>query len=235
MGVKFSGIYIQGGDRRGVLKMPAPFLLADLKIDAAALNNSYFALRHGHATSNLDGVLCGAEPHGCRYGLTPLGVQEVEDSAGTFIESQAARIREASGLLILSSPLSRALESAEIFAKALRRGGALQVELEVCDSLRERGYGTLEGAAVSAWAKLHHADLQDAYRAPYGAECAAAMFHRLHGLFCRIEQTHAGRVVVLVSHCDPIQVMQNFFESGARGHYSEVGELLNGAVVELGN
>jgi len=103
----------------------------------------YFA-RHGESEANLLGEFSN---RGLKHGLTETGRAQAAQVATKLSGLPIARV--------FSSPLLRAVETAEIIAKALR------VPCEVVDALREYDCGVLEGRtdAVS-WAEYDRV-LQD--------------------------------------------------------------------------
>ena len=214
--------------------MPAVFSLADLRIDPAALKNSYFAVRHEEATSNVEGLLCSSECDDFRHPLTDGGRREICNRAQEFVAAYGAELREKGRIAVYCSPLTRAVESAALFAAVLRESLGIDVSIEIHEGLRERGYGALDRGPVSGWQELRRADQLDLFSAPFGAESAGAMFGRVHAVFVEVERQLTDYAVILVSHCDPIQVMQSLFAPDLPRHYSDVGELSNGSFLKLG-
>lgn len=142
-------------------------------------------VRHGETAANREGVLLGrADPP-----LTEVGRAQAARLADRFA-GRAARV--------LSSPLGRARETAELIADAC--GLAVAVD----DRLVEIDYGTwdtvafgdLPADAVSAWR-------EDAEFAPPGGESLHAVSTRVAGL-C-VELLALGEPVVAVSHVSPIK------------------------------
>ena len=97
-----------------------------------------FFVRHGESEANVLGVISN---RGSSHGLTERGRKQVEALASDL---QGAGVRE-----IYTSPLLRAIETAEFLA------GALEVKYVVTDALREFDCGIAEGRSdCAAWA-LH--------------------------------------------------------------------------------
>lgn len=86
-------------------------------------------LRHGASTGNLAGVVQGQSD----YPLADLGRRQMRALAEHWLESSAAFNQ------IISSPLSRARECAEILARTL------SVPLQIDDVWKERNHGAAEG------------------------------------------------------------------------------------------
>jgi len=213
--------------------MPPLLSPADYKIDPQSLCNTYFAVRHGEAHSNLAGVLCSSGSEGAGAALTPKGVTQIRQGAHEFAQRYLTEATQCERVVIFSSPLSRAFESAKLIREILEKKFGVEISLTPHAALRERGYGELESQPVAEWNKLKQADLLDFANAPWRAESVGALHARLHALFLELEQNFKGRMILLVSHCDPIQVMQSILSSETPGHYSEVEQLKNGSWVKL--
>jgi broad specificity phosphatase PhoE len=148
-------------------------------------------VRHGESEHNAAGRLVGRSD-------SPLTQRGAEQAAA------CARLlaceEDLAPLLVVSSPLSRALSTARVVAAAL--GAAVQVD----DRLVELDYGDLEGVSVGAvgagtWATWR----SDSSWRPPGGETLAEVQERVRS-FCedRAAQAAAGTVVA-VSHVSPIK------------------------------
>ena len=207
-----------------VLRPPLPNCL----LDKQQLRNRYFALRHGEAESNCREVLCSSVEND--RGLTPRGRLQIEDGGRRLIGSIGEPSPEV--IHILSSPLPRAVQSAQVLHETLGRKG-MAGRLRCRPELREREYGALEGQAAVYWEKLRLADAHSHDDVPYGAESARRIFDRLNAIIQELEEHSSGQIYVFVSHCDPIQVLQTLFARTLSGHYSDRGWIMNGEMCEL--
>lgn len=144
-------------------------------------------VRHGETAVNRDGVLLGrADPP-----LTDRGRDQAARLAKRFARHSPARV--------LSSPLTRARDTAAVIA------AACDLEVVVDDRLVEIDYGTwdlvpfteLPIDAVAAWRA-------DARFAPPDGESLDAVSSRVAGL-C-VELLAAAEPVVAVSHVSPIKL-----------------------------
>ena len=147
-----------------------------------------------------------------RHGLTPTtGVKlpgrarglHLSDEGRRQAEAAAARIAKIPKLVaIYSSPLERARETAQIIAKA--RQMAVRIER----GLLELDIGKLTGMAIKdAVAKPEWKIIQQhpsGFRFE-GGESFTEMQARITGAIARIVARHPGRIVVAVSHADPIK------------------------------
>lgn len=140
----------------------------------------YIFVRHGQSTANADRTLAGWSD----VSLTPDGMRQAHDTAGQI---------KRSGLLfdkIISSPLSRALDTATIIAQA----NNYPVEnIVIIDELKERSGGSLElGPLRDLFRK------SEQQRIEAGGESARQFHTRVEKANERIRQVTADCTVVLV-------------------------------------
>jgi probable phosphomutase (TIGR03848 family) len=147
-----------------------------------------------------------------RHGLTPTtGVKlpgrarglHLSDEGRRQAEATAARIAKiAKVIAVYSSPLERARETAQIIAKA--RNMAVRIDR----GLLELDIGTWTGVALKdAGSKSEWKAIQQhpsGFRFPAG-ESFTEMQARITGAIARIVARHPGKIVVAVSHADPIK------------------------------
>jgi broad specificity phosphatase PhoE len=149
--------------------------------------------RHGQNHANLTGQFSHRR---LDLDLTARGREQAEGLAAAF----AARLSEAHELPVLfSSPLRRALQTAEIVATRLG------VAVEVLDGLREVNVGDLDGRAdAEAW-RIYDSVLADWRLGHYersfpGGEDWHQLCTRLHSALCRIAAAGAGDTAVVIAH-----------------------------------
>jgi probable phosphomutase (TIGR03848 family) len=149
-----------------------------------------------------------------RHGLTPTtGVKlpgrarglHLSDEGRRQAEAAAARIAKiAKVIAVYSSPLERARETAQIIAKA--RNMVVRIER----GLLELDIGRWTGTALKdAWSKPEWKAVQghpSGFRFPDG-ESFTEMQARITGAIARLCARHPGRIVVAVSHADPIKAV----------------------------
>ena len=163
------------------------------------LANTFRGMRHGQSKANEAGVIVSTieSDRGGDYGLSELGLR------------QASAAADACGLpadtVICSSDFARARQTAEIVRARLGAG-----EVIVTPALRERSFGDLEGTPAAGYAKVWAAD--EAGAAPVGGvEPAAAVLDRVTALVAGLDRRYAGRGILLVSHGDPLQILEAGF------------------------
>jgi broad specificity phosphatase PhoE len=149
-------------------------------------------LRHGQTDWNIDLRLQGTTD----IPLNQVGIEQV---------SRAADLLDRDWDVILSSPLSRAQDSAEIVAREL---GGMPVAIE--PKLLERSFGIGEGMTYGEWQEKF-ADLD---HIP-GAESKAQIEARALDLLNHLATNYAGLKVLTVSHGALIRFVLSEVTNGA--------------------
>jgi len=149
-----------------------------------------------------------------RHGQTPLSIEkrfsgtgdpELTEAGLAQAAAAAERLRHSAATAVVTSPLRRAVQTAELVA------AALGVEVEVEKDLRETDFGDWEGYTFAEVRKRWPAEL-DAWLAstavepPYG-ESFDATTTRVRQARDRVLARHGGQTVVLVSHVTPIKTL----------------------------
>jgi probable phosphoglycerate mutase len=155
------------------------------------------ALRHGATAYTLEKRFSGSGQPG--PGLDDVGREQVRRAASLL----AAR----GGIdVVLSSPLRRARETADIVGAAL--GGAV---VRVEDDLREAAFGEWDGSTfdeVSArWPDELASWLASSSVAPPGGEPLDAVARRIRSLEARLLGRWTGQTVLLVTHVTPVKLL----------------------------
>lgn len=140
-------------------------------------NSTLGLLRHGQTDWNIDLRLQGTTD----IAMNQVGIEQIQ---------AAAKHLTGDWDIVLSSPLGRARQSAEIVAKQI---GVQQVEIEPL--LLERAFGIGEGLTYSEWGEKF-AKLDDIP----GAESRSSVEARARELLSHIEKNYAGAKVLAVSH-----------------------------------
>ena len=153
-------------------------------------------LRHGvtdHTVKKLFSGLGGTDP-----GLTDLGREQARRAA--------ARLAKRGPIdAIISSPLRRTRETAEVVAEEL----GLDVELEA--GFAEAHFGEWEGLAfpdvMERWPDDTRSWLDSPAFSPPGGESLDAVSERVDEARQRLLRDYQGQTVVVVSHVTPIKMM----------------------------
>ncbi|RJQ35956.1 isoleucine--tRNA ligase [Candidatus Parcubacteria bacterium] len=184
--------------------------------------NRYWALRHGQAETQLLGI---ADDDKTTYRLTPRGKKEAE--------AAAKAIKKLKPDLIVSSPVRRAKETAEIVAQAT---GA---KLVFDDRLWEIRIGELEHKPVAEYHRQFRSTIEKFSKQPPGGESLTDLRARLWGLMRELEEKHRAKRILLVSHEYPIWILWSLGmglsdEATAAEHDGRKGKFIEtGGIVEL--
>jgi broad specificity phosphatase PhoE len=150
-------------------------------------------LRHGQTQLSVDKLFSGiGDPV-----LTEVGLAQAALAANRLAGSKATAV--------ISSPLSRARQTAEAVA------GQLGLEVEVEEGFRETDFGDWEGYSFSdirkKWPRELEAWLADSAVAPPFGESFDATTTRVRQARDRVLAKHGGETVVVVSHVSPIKTL----------------------------
>jgi ribonuclease H / adenosylcobalamin/alpha-ribazole phosphatase len=150
-------------------------------------------LRHGQTEMSVAGRFAGRSD----VPLTSVGVQQ----AAAVAERLAGRGID----LVVSSPLSRALDTARAVADAAA------APLAIDDSFAETDFGDWEGltfgAVLDRWPAQLAAWQRDSDTAPPGGESFSAVASRVNRALDQLLADHQGHTIVVVSHVTPIKTL----------------------------
>lgn len=156
-------------------------------------------LRHGQTDWNVDMRLQGISD-------IPLN-----DRGRSQARIAAPKVAIGNWDLILTSPLSRAVETAEIVSSAIP-GATLTAH----DLLLERSFGVAEGLTYEQWREqfgsLHHAE---------GAESIEDLTSRVERLLSHLAEVYPGKRILAVSHGAFIRRVINVVSNGELPHEGE--------------
>ncbi len=171
-------------------------IIGSLK-ELAALNknkpkNTYFAIRHGEAQSNINRVLDSyGDPHNH---LTETGKEQARH-AGHFAKEQGIDI-------IIHSPLLRTEETARIIKEM---SGAESV---VDKRLREFDTGIFSGTSVDEFHVRQRADFMDLdMKLPEG-ESHRDLMNRMMQVLHDCEKEYVGKKILFVTHGSPVWMLE---------------------------
>ncbi|CAL1172695.1 unnamed protein product [Cladocopium goreaui] len=170
------------------------------------LRHRFFALRHGESKANVAKIIISDPKVGTKaYGLTPAGCVGATHAGKMFQKTAAKRV------VMVTSDFSRARETAQLFAKALRKAGHV-CPVRIATELRERRFGQLEAGPDSRYPEVWVKDKVDCGARPFGVEAAEAVQKRTSKLVAQLDRNLPdGADVVLVSHGDALQILQTAF------------------------
>jgi len=124
------------------------------------------------------------------------------------VEAEAVKLKHKHIDVIVSSPLMRARQTAEIFGKALH------LPVVVAEDIQERDYGVFERRSVAEIKQTDPAYYANklTYQIP-GAETYAQEETRLKQWLTSITKLYAGKKVLVVSHITVLRTLQKIFEN----------------------
>ncbi|VGO17250.1 Glucosyl-3-phosphoglycerate phosphatase [Pontiella desulfatans] len=174
------------------------------------LKNRYYAFRHGESLANVEGIIVSDPAVGTlKYGLSETGRRQVRESIGKADEFDDQT-------LVVSSDFKRTAETAEIVREVL---GAAPVVFDT--RLRERFFGGWEGASHENYSQAWKKDAYDPDQVFNGAESTRSVRERMWAVVEALEKAHSNRKIILVSHGDPLMLLNTAFEGmDARRHRS---------------
>ena len=163
-----------------------------------------YLLRHGQTQYNLQGRVQGH----CDSPLTELGASQAH-AAGAWLAAQGVSFER-----IFSSPLGRALATAEVAREELAAAGLPAPAVEPVDGLIERSYGPFEGGPASDVP----AELWDpgVTLVPYGGEGSAALRVRIVATLTELMVSSRAQTVLAVSHGSATLQFKRAWEHAAR-------------------
>ncbi|MBI3924556.1 MAG: histidine phosphatase family protein [Armatimonadetes bacterium] len=187
----------------------------------SGLVNRYFGLRHGRSEANQDGLVASSPALGLsRFGLTEEGRRQVR-------EAVAASELDGS-VLIYCSDFLRARETAEIAREVLAaRPPATSPEL------RERFFGIHDGGSHSIYENVWARDRRNPAQTEDGVESVHSVLERTTRLVRSLELLHREQTVLLISHGDPLQILQCGFRRCCPSLHRTLPSLSTGAVRAL--
>jgi len=166
------------------------------------MRNQYFALRHGISVANEKGIIVSHPASGVGgWGLSERGATECRQRL-TPERLQACGLSP-DECVVYSSDFLRAVETATLLCKLNHLSPAI---LDV--RLRERHFGSLEKRTIDAYDLVWSRDADDDNHGFEGCESTAKLAARLRSLLGDLESRWNGKKIVLVSHGDPLQVLQ---------------------------
>ena len=177
----------------------------------------FFVLRHGRSRANERGLIASSMANaGERYGLTTEGRQQVRETIGGTLEDLSEP------LAVVSSPLLRARETAEIVA------GLVGATVEVDDRLIERAFGELEMLSDERYDSVWEVDRQDPTQRRWGVESVELVWSRVQSLMHERYRGSAAGTLILVTHGDVASALICGSRGAPLSRHREVGELATG-------
>ena len=176
------------------------------------MTNIYF-VRHGESEANAAGVIAGTS----ESPLTEKGIEQAKHAA-MVVHDEGHRFDT-----IISSPLSRAYDTAVIIADVL---GYPKEHIIVIDELREKSGGTFEGGPIDA---LYAASPEAAREA--GAESFDDFAERMKRATAQVVDAAQGTTLV-VAHAGVHRMTQCLARGFAPSEMPNMDKVPNGKILE---
>lgn len=196
-------------------------------VNVNSLKNTYFGLRHGESEANVQEIIASGEVARTDYGLTEKGKNQVRES----VVSAKNKYGLTSQTIILTSPLKRAKETAEIAAHILAilpENIILEKRLE--ERLREREFGIFEGQSHKAYKDIiWPADLTKE-EGMYGVESTVDVQKRVIDLIEELESKYQQKNILLASHGDTLQILETWFKNISPSEHRSLPHLVNAEI-----
>lgn len=154
-------------------------------------------MRHGESTANIEGIIVSDPSIGTvKYGLSPLGRQQVEKAAESF-EGELNKI------VICASDFQRTRETSEILKTKWNRP-----EIIFTPKLRERFFGIYEGEQNGNYEKIWKMDINGEDLSAHSIESPEHVAERVEDFISELEERFDGKTIFLISHGDCLQILQ---------------------------
>lgn len=181
-----------------------------------SLHNDYYALRHGQSKANVAGIIMSDPSIACTdYGLSNIGKEQA--SVAAHDARQVFESGDYESLVILSSDLLRAFETATQVLNKNRDLPIHQEDVIVETRIRERWFGEWDGKSDENYSRVWQEDFIDASHTNKGVESVYQVMERTtrcvlewdSALFAKYSKSS---MVILVAHGDVLQILQTAFE-----------------------
>jgi isoleucyl-tRNA synthetase len=173
--------------------------------------NTFYFSRHAEADHNVNAMI-STYPEKETSHITDAGKKRAEDAAKKILELGGVD-------LIYSSDLQRTKETAEIIGKILG------VEIKTDERLREYNMGVYNGQLDEKFDKEFPASTRWD-QAPEGGETWKQLQDRIVSFVQEINKNNSGKKILVVSHGDPLWLLNKYYESGREyPQFAEVYEL----------
>lgn len=170
-------------------------------------------MRHGQSHANVAGIVLSHLEDGKKveYTLTPVGEEQARGSA--IKSKERGELDE--NTIIVSSPFSRAMRTAEIAKEVL----GIPSDIVVDDRLRERWFGDWEKTDNSAYEKVWVEDKVNPHHTTANVESAFTVQQRVLSLVDDLEKQYNAKTILLVSHGDALQILlTGFYQQSPSTH-----------------
>lgn len=193
------------------------------------LKNRYWILRHGKSIPNQRGLVVSSLENGVleEYQLAPDGVDQARLAGESFLKALRENDIGLEKVRICYSPFSRTTHTARVAASVLD----IPFEGPQCKAiqdLRERFFGSsYELKSHDKYPEIWDLDAKDPFLPPEGGESVADVVTRLTSVLALVESEFEGCTVLIVSHGDPLQILQTIMNAAKEDGRTEGNDLFS--------
>lgn len=185
------------------------------------LKNRYFALRHGQSVANVEKYIASSIQTQTKAGLTKVGVNQVQKSVSEISDILTDEV------VIISSDFIRAHETASVAAETL---GLSPENIQIDKRLRERFFGLYDGKSDLYYSHVWevHPDSTE-----NDIESVNSVLFRTTEIIRDLENEFSNKIFLLVSHGDPLMILNTGFKKLKMELFRSFGEFENAEIKEL--
>ncbi|XP_002525806.2 uncharacterized protein LOC8282954 [Ricinus communis] len=198
-----------------------------MEAETSFLKNRYWVLRHGKSIPNERGLIVSSLENGIltEYQLAPDGINQAQLAGELFLKELKERNIPLEHVCICYSPFARTSHTAEVVASVLNipfEGP----QCKVIEDLRERYFGPLfELMSHEKYPEIWELDEKDPFMQPDAGESANDVATRLANAMANMESEFQGCAVLIVSHGDPLQILQTILDAAKQHRGSTCNNL----------
>jgi glucosyl-3-phosphoglycerate phosphatase len=190
------------------------------------LKHKYYLVRHGFAFSNELGIIVSnIQNDSPKYGLTPRGKQQCSLACELFLlQSKNTKTQK----VILYSPFVRSKQTAETLNKHIKADYMVQSEL-----LGERFMGDIELKSNQNASLVWAEDSKNSGSNYQNSESCNQVLSRMREVIAECEKSPQQCEFFLVSHADPINILDSWMRGFQPGQHRSIPKIRNGEIRAL--
>lgn len=159
-------------------------------------NNTFFCMRHGEATANIEGWFASS-PEAGRY------ISKLTEKGIAHVQKTAQKLKKEKIDYIITSPYKRTHTTAQIVSDIT---GA---PIVVNDLLREIDAGVLSHKNISEYHTFFSSTHNMLTDAPEGGESFSDVRVRMTQAIAEINAQYEGKKILIISHGDPLWLLES--------------------------
>nr|XP_043609591.1 uncharacterized protein LOC122581424 [Erigeron canadensis] len=198
-------------------------------VEGIGVGNRYWVLRHGKSIPNQTGLIVSSMENGTLeiYKLASEGIDQAQLAGELFLKELKEKAIPIENVRICYSPFSRTTHTANVVASVLNLS-LDGPQCKVYEDLRERYFGpTFELQSHDKYTEIWDLDEIDPFMRPEGGESVADVASRLTSALMQIESEFQGCAILIVSHGDPLQILQTIFNAVREQAGPDGGDLVS--------